>query len=154
MFGLMSFPDRAAGFHELRRVLRPGGRVVVSSWRPFDQVPAMAALFAAVGEHVPQARSAVASALSDADTFRHELEGAGFHDVVIHEADHSRTFPDVDAFWSSHVRATAPIVLLRGALGEAAFAALGDRIRSALRGKLGTGEVDLAFPAWIGVGLA
>src|SRR5262245_7747216 len=32
LFGLMFFPDRARGFAELRRVLVPGGRAVVSSW--------------------------------------------------------------------------------------------------------------------------
>ena len=34
MFGLMFFPDRAKGFAELFRVLRPGATAVVSSWAP------------------------------------------------------------------------------------------------------------------------
>ena len=36
MFGLMFFPDRAAGLREMKRVLKPGGRAVVSSWIPFE----------------------------------------------------------------------------------------------------------------------
>lgn len=38
MFGLMFFPDRARGWAGLRRVLRPGGRAVVASWHPLDQI--------------------------------------------------------------------------------------------------------------------
>src|SRR5688572_30595973 len=38
MFGLMFFPDRARGFAELLRVLKPGGVAVVSSWAPFEGI--------------------------------------------------------------------------------------------------------------------
>src|SRR5512138_3140554 len=54
MFGLMFFPDRAKGFAELRRVLKPGARAVVSSWYPLDAVPVLAAMFGAVREAVAQ----------------------------------------------------------------------------------------------------
>lgn len=33
-FGVMFFPDRVAGFSEIRRVLRPGGRFIFNSWGP------------------------------------------------------------------------------------------------------------------------
>ncbi len=48
MFGLMFFADRARGFAELRRILAPGARAVVSSWQPLETVPAMAAMFGAL----------------------------------------------------------------------------------------------------------
>jgi len=35
LFGLMFFPDRQAGFRELRRILKPGAPAIVSSWVPF-----------------------------------------------------------------------------------------------------------------------
>jgi ubiquinone/menaquinone biosynthesis C-methylase UbiE len=40
-FGLMFFPDRARGFGELLRVLRPGAQAVVSSWAPMTRVPVL-----------------------------------------------------------------------------------------------------------------
>jgi ubiquinone/menaquinone biosynthesis C-methylase UbiE len=35
-FGLIFFPDRIRGFSEMHRVLRPGGRAVVTAWRRFE----------------------------------------------------------------------------------------------------------------------
>lgn len=40
-FALMLFPDRAKGFSELARVLRPGGRAVVSGWAGPDKFEAI-----------------------------------------------------------------------------------------------------------------
>ena len=39
MFGLIFYSDRARGLQELRRVVRPGAPVVVSSWHPMDTIP-------------------------------------------------------------------------------------------------------------------
>jgi SAM-dependent methyltransferase len=50
-FGLMFFRDRAAAVAEMRRVLRPGGRLAVAVWASLDAIPtfdAEVALFARV----------------------------------------------------------------------------------------------------------
>ncbi len=42
-FGLMFFSDRAGAIAEMRRVLRPGGRLAVAVWTAIDAIPAFAA---------------------------------------------------------------------------------------------------------------
>lgn len=37
--GMQFFPDKVSAAREMRRVLAPGGRVVVATWRPLPEVP-------------------------------------------------------------------------------------------------------------------
>ena len=53
-FGVMFFGDPIAAFHNLRRGLRPGGRVRFACWRPIQENPWMQIPLHAVYEHVPR----------------------------------------------------------------------------------------------------
>jgi SAM-dependent methyltransferase len=48
--GLQFFPDRVRALGEMRRALRPGGRVGVSVWCAIEQCPAFAAAAVAIGQ--------------------------------------------------------------------------------------------------------
>jgi len=50
MFGLVFFPDRARGFLEMKRVLKPGCPAVISSWVPISQVPIFASTMSILSE--------------------------------------------------------------------------------------------------------
>jgi ubiquinone/menaquinone biosynthesis C-methylase UbiE len=50
--GLQFFPDRPAALREMRRVLAPSGRIVLSVWRPIEQSPGFAVLAQALTTHI------------------------------------------------------------------------------------------------------
>ncbi|MFN2590075.1 MAG: methyltransferase domain-containing protein [Actinomycetota bacterium] len=81
--GLQFFPDPPAGVREMRRVLRPGGRAVVSCWRSIEEDPAFGALDDAAARHLGRRVFTTRHALSDADMLRSFFTDAGFRDVTV-----------------------------------------------------------------------
>ena len=88
MFGLIFFPDRAAGFGELRRILKPGRRAVVSSWAP--RTGPFALVLESIAALLPGYPFGKGKApLGDPDDMADEMRAAGFRDVVVHRVEHS-----------------------------------------------------------------
>jgi SAM-dependent methyltransferase len=152
MFGLMFFPDRGAGFRELRRVLRPGRRAVVSSWAPLDG--AFALVMDGIRAMLPDLPFGDGKGpLSDPSEFKRELATAGFRDVAVHTVMHPQTVPSLPEFWGVVQRTTAPVVLLRRKLGEEQWADVSRGVFDRLRGALGEGPVEVSGVARLGVGV-
>jgi SAM-dependent methyltransferase len=152
MFGLMFFPDRQAGLREMRRVLRPGGRAIVSSWVPFD---------GPFGELLKTAREFIPALplgggpppLGSPDEIRGELSAAGFTAVDVETVEHQLSAPSFDAFWDSMERTNAPLVLLKHRLG-ARWTDLAPKIRARVRATLGDGPLVVGHGAHLGIGTA
>ncbi|HVU50183.1 MAG TPA: class I SAM-dependent methyltransferase [Polyangia bacterium] len=151
MFGLMFFPDRHAGLLEMRRVLKPGGRGVVSSWVPFSGP--FGVLMETMRELIPGLPLGGRQALSTPEEIVNEMTAAGFRDARVEIVPHAITHPSFDAMWDSLERTNAPLVLLQRRLGER-WTAMAPKIRERVRGTLGEGELTLGRGAYVGIALA
>ena len=153
LFGLMFFPDRQAGFRELRRVLKPGAPGVVSSWIPF--AGPFGALMQAVTELLPGLPLGGGKPpLSDPEDFRREMTDAGFSSVTVETVAQELTTPSFDTFWDSMERTNAPLVLIRHRVGAERWAAVAPRIRERVRAALGDGPLVISRGAYLGIGRA
>jgi ubiquinone/menaquinone biosynthesis C-methylase UbiE len=130
--GLMFAFDPARAVAEIRRVLRPGGRMAVSVWGPPARNPWLAVVLEAVsaqlGAPVPPPGIPGPFALADADRLGRLLTGAGLADVVVDELPVPLHDDSFDA-WLTRTTALAGPLAKRLAL-------LPDPARRALRARL------------------
>jgi ubiquinone/menaquinone biosynthesis C-methylase UbiE len=122
--GLQFFEDKEQGLREMRRVLAPGGRAVVST--PGPTPPLFEAIDAALSDHVgPQASCFVHAVFSvhDPDEARQLLTAAGFDDVEVETGTIPlQVDPPADFFWQ-YVQST-PLAAVAAGLDETARTAL------------------------------
>ena len=129
---LQFVPDHAAALAELRRVLAPGGRILVSVWRGPEHNPGFAVFATVLDRHLGIGAGAVLRspfAGGEGEAWRAAMTAAGFGDVDV------RIEPG-NASWSSAAEllrqelASSP---LAGRLSDAGHDALAADLARALR---------------------
>ena len=91
--GLQFMPDKPAAVREMRRVLAPGGRVAIATWRSLEDHPGMRDLNAVAERHVGQIADSRHS-FGDATALKSLLVESGFGHVNVQTVTHDVQFAD------------------------------------------------------------
>ena len=149
-WGVMFASDPGAALQEIRRVLRPGGRVALAVWaapegNPWATIPTRALV--ELGHIEPPDPTAPGMfVLADPERLRALLEDAGFVEPVLEPVALMRRDDDVEHFVQETLELSVPVAEVRERLSDEEWSAVEARIAELAR-PFAADDGTLAFPA-------
>jgi ubiquinone/menaquinone biosynthesis C-methylase UbiE len=125
--GLQFMPDKPAAIREMRRVLSPGGRVAIATWRSLEDTPGVLELNTVAERHVGRIVDSRHS-FADSNALNRLLIDAGFSDVTVETLAHDVQFADGALFARLNAMAVIGMSEKGKAMSEAERGELAGRI--------------------------
>ncbi|MHB8691949.1 MAG: class I SAM-dependent methyltransferase [Solirubrobacteraceae bacterium] len=133
--GLMFATDPGRAAREIRRVLRPAGRLAIAVWGPQERNPWLGVVFDAVSAQierpVPPPGVPGPFSLSDPDQLKALLSGAGLAHVAVHEFAVPLAAGSFEEWWERTVALAGPLAKILESLPEPARDAIHASVRGA-----------------------
>jgi ubiquinone/menaquinone biosynthesis C-methylase UbiE len=125
--GLQFFPDKETALSEMRRVLVPGGKLLLCVWRTVEHQPGGRAMADALERHVSSRAGEIRRepfTFGNGDVIAALVRDAGFRNVVLEERVKAVHFPSAEAFTKRYISARVPLPELVSAVSDEARASL------------------------------
>jgi enediyne biosynthesis protein CalE5 len=134
--GIMLTPDPVRAASEIRRVLRPGGRVSLTVWGPRARNPWLAVVFDTVGAQlggaVPPPGLPGPFSLDHPDRLAHVLSEGGLTNVEVRELSTPYHAESVDEWWTRTAALAGPLAQILRTLPQTAAEELRARAHEAV----------------------
>lgn len=135
--GLMFALDPAEAAREIRRVLRPGGRVALAVWGPRDRNPWLGVVLdvvsAQLGTPIPPPGIPGPFALEDSDKLAGLLSGAELEDVIVDEVPVPLSVASFDEWWGRTTALAGPLAKMLESMSADAAQELRGRAADAVQ---------------------
>jgi ubiquinone/menaquinone biosynthesis C-methylase UbiE len=136
--GLQFFPEPQQALREFRRVLAPGGRLIVACWCEIETAPGHHTLCEAVGHHFPDRKSIVRApfSLTNGETLLTMIQDAGFATAAVERVERSARFASPEEFTRSFMEGS-PMALAMADVPPEKRDALARDIAERVRARVG-----------------